>query len=98
AELYVLALEKAPAGTYLIGANGTNPTVREITVAASESIGLQGRVAPEGVAATVERHGVLGEALLLDQQVASTGAQKLGWKPNRPTMIEHLMNKTSDAA
>lgn len=98
AELYVLALEKAPAGTYLIGANETNPTVREITVAASESIGLQGRVAPEGVAATIERLGVLGEALLLDQQVASAGAQQLGWKPSRPTIIEHLANKTGHAA
>lgn len=98
AELYVLALERAPAGTYLIGANGTNPTVREITVAASESIGLQGRAAPEGLAATVERLGVLGEALLLDQQVASTGTEQLGWKPNRPTMIEHLMNRTRHPA
>ncbi|GAA4158605.1 NAD-dependent epimerase/dehydratase family protein [Shinella granuli] len=98
AELYVLALDKAPAGTYLIGANGTNPTAREITIAASEAIGLRGRVAPEGVAATVERLGVLGEALLLDQQVVSTGTQQLGWNPNRPTIIEHLASKTSHAA
>lgn len=98
AELYVLALEKAPAGTYLIGANGTNPTMREITIAASEAIGLQGRVAPEGVAATVERLGVLGEALLLDQQVVSTGAQQLGWNPGRPTIFEHLAGKAYYAA
>ncbi|MBB5704638.1 nucleoside-diphosphate-sugar epimerase [Ochrobactrum daejeonense] len=98
AELYVLALEKAPAGTYLIGANGTNPTVREITIAASEAIGLQGRVVAEGVAATVDRLGVLGEALLLDQQVVSTGTQQLGWKPSRPTIIEHIANRASHAA
>jgi nucleoside-diphosphate-sugar epimerase len=91
AELYVLALEKAPAGTYLIGANGTNPTVGEITIAASEAIGLRVRVVPEGVAATVERLGVLGEALLLDQQVISTGAERLGWSPSRPTIIEHIL-------
>jgi len=95
ANLYVLALEKAPAGTYLIGANPDAPTAREIASAVSTAIGLQGRVEPEGVAATVNRLGVLGEALLLDQQVVSTGAEQLGWRPAQLSIIEHLAETTN---
>lgn len=90
AELYVLAMEKAPAGTYLIGANATAQTAADVTKAASEALGLQGRIAPEGVAASVERLSVLGEALLLDQQAVGTAARDLGWAPRRPSIIEHI--------
>ncbi|GGP55063.1 NAD-dependent epimerase/dehydratase family protein [Saccharothrix coeruleofusca] len=93
AALYVLALEKARAGTYLIGASGVNPTVREITVAASRAAGLDGRVEPEGLAGTVERLGLLGEALLLDQRASGTAARQLGWQPTRPTLLEHLTGR-----
>lgn len=90
AALYVLVLEKAPAGTYLIGASGVNPTVREITVAASRAAGLGGRVEPEGPAGTVERLGLLGEALLLDQRASGAAARQLGWQPTHPTPLEHV--------
>lgn len=79
-----------PAGTYLIGASGINPTVREITTAASVALGLDGRLESKGVASTLDRLGLLGEALLLDQPVVSTGADVIGWRPSRPTMLEHI--------
>ncbi|MEV4567741.1 NAD-dependent epimerase/dehydratase family protein [Nonomuraea sp. NPDC049419] len=91
AALYVRALEKAPAGSYFIGASGVNPTVREITEAVSRAIGLSGRVAPEPVVQTLERLGLLGEALLLDQQATGDAARRtLGWAPEHPTIIEDI--------
>ncbi|SCX29226.1 hopanoid-associated sugar epimerase [Agrobacterium sp. DSM 25558] len=95
AKLYLFALEKAPAGTYLIGANPHAPTALAIASAVSTAIGLQGRVEPEGVAATVKRLGALGEALLLDQKIVSTGAEQLGWRPAQLSIIEHLAETTN---
>ncbi|MEU6181579.1 NAD-dependent epimerase/dehydratase family protein [Streptomyces coeruleorubidus] len=88
AELYVLALEKAPAGSYFFGAGGVNPTVREITEAVSRSVGLAGRVEPEPVVQTLDRLGLLGEALLLDQQASGDTARRvLGWSPEGPSIL-----------
>ncbi|WP_097868722.1 NAD-dependent epimerase/dehydratase family protein [Streptomyces sp. rh34] len=91
AELYVLALEKAPAGSYFLGADGVNPTVREITEAVSRSVGLAGRVEPEPVVRTLDRLGLLGEALLLDQQVSGDAARRvLGWSPQGPSVLDDI--------
>jgi nucleoside-diphosphate-sugar epimerase len=91
AELYTLALEKAPGGAYFLGAGGTNPTVREISVAVSRALGLAGRVAPEPVVQTLDRLGPLGEALLLDQQATGDSARRLlGWEPARPSILEEV--------
>ncbi|SEB30171.1 Nucleoside-diphosphate-sugar epimerase [Streptomyces melanosporofaciens] len=91
AELYVLALEKAPAGSYFIGTSGANPTVREITEAVSRSVGLAGRVEPEPVVQTLDRLGLLGEALLLDQQASGDAARRvLGWSPTGPSVLDDI--------
>lgn len=91
AALYVRALESAPAGSYFIGASGVNPTVREITEAVSRAIGLSGRVAPEPVVQTLERLGLLGEALLLDQQASGDAARQiLGWTTEQPSIIDDI--------
>jgi nucleoside-diphosphate-sugar epimerase len=91
AELYVLAMEKAPAGSYFLGAGGVNPTVREITEAVSRSVGLAGRVEPEPVAQTLDRLGLLGEALLLDQQASGDTARRvLGWSPQGPSILDDI--------
>src|SRR5689334_11029463 len=44
ADLYLLALEKAPAGTLLLGVSGPAYTVREVAAAASRGAGANGRV------------------------------------------------------
>lgn len=97
ADLYVLALEKAPAGSYFLGASGVNPTVREITEAVSQSVGLAGRVEPEPVVQTLDRLGLLGEALLLDQQASGDAARRsLGWSPRRPSILDDIANERLD--
>jgi nucleoside-diphosphate-sugar epimerase len=91
AELYVLALEKAPAGSYFLGAGGENPTAREITEAVSRSLGLGGQVEPEPVRRTLDRLGPLGEALLLDQRASGRKARReLGWSPQGLSILDDI--------
>ncbi|MET9296625.1 NAD-dependent epimerase/dehydratase family protein [Streptomyces sp. NPDC003077] len=91
AALYTLALEKAPAGSYFLGASGVNPTVREITEAVSRSLGLSGHVEPEPVVQTLTRLDLLGEALLLDQQATGDTARRvLGWSPEHPSILDEI--------
>ncbi|RAK25670.1 NAD-dependent epimerase/dehydratase family protein [Actinoplanes lutulentus] len=91
AELYVLALEKAPAGSTFIGVSGVNPTVRELGEAASSRLGLGGRVVAEDPAATVARLGDFGAALLVSQQATGEKARRvLGWAPSRASLVEEI--------
>lgn len=83
ADLYLLALA-APGGTAYIAGSGTNPTVAELAQAAGTD------QEPEGDAATLQRLGPLGEALVLDQQVSGAKAKALGWRPDRATLVEEL--------
>lgn len=88
ADLYLHVLGNAPGGTAYVGANGTNPTVRELGEAV---VGPDGSVV-EG--SGEEAAGRLGEgfagALLLDQQSAGKGARALGWEPTAPSLVELL--------
>ncbi|GLK17574.1 NAD-dependent epimerase/dehydratase family protein [Herbiconiux flava] len=92
AELYVLAFDLAPAGSYYIGASGQNPTVRELGEAAAQAAGLDGRVTPGTVSSAHERLGeAFADALLLDQQATGSSARiDLGWEPNGPSLVEEL--------
>lgn len=84
ADLYALALENAPGGEAYIGANGQNPTVRELGEAVSP------HVTPESDDATLARLGAFGEALLLDQKATGEKARSSGWTPSRPSLVDEL--------
>lgn len=89
ADLYVLALEKAAAGTLLLAASGPAVRVREIAAAAGRTEGVKAQAWPVD-----EARGVLGpfaDALALDQQVSGAKAQRLlGWTPKAPSLMEDL--------
>ena len=93
AALYVLALEHGAAGATYIGANGHNPTVRELGETAAQAAGVAGGVAVEPVEESRSRLGEqLADALLLDQQARGTRARiDLGWEPNGPSLLEELL-------
>jgi nucleoside-diphosphate-sugar epimerase len=89
--LYVLALERAEAGSYYLGVSGSNPTVREIGEAADRGAGGEGRVVGSSDAQTEARLGPLAGALLLDQQSSGARAKtELGWEPTGPTLVDDL--------
>lgn len=91
ADLYVKALEKAPAGTMLLVASGPSMVVREIAEAAASAAGVGGRVESWPLEQARERLGAYADALVLDQQVSGAKAMRLlDWKPQAPTLLEEL--------
>jgi nucleoside-diphosphate-sugar epimerase len=91
ADLYALALEKAPAGTLLLGVNGPSFPVREVAAAASRGAGAGGRTASWPLAEARTKLGAYADALVLDQQASGKRAQELlGWRPHRPSVLEDV--------
>lgn len=92
ADLYLLALERAPAGTLLLAASGPAHPVKDLAAAASRGAGRGGNTAEWAIEdAREELGGAYADALTLDQQASSRRAQELlGWRPHRPGPIEDL--------
>jgi nucleoside-diphosphate-sugar epimerase len=91
ADLYLLALEKAPPGTLLLGVSGPSRRVSEIAVAASRGAGTGGRTVATPLEEARKKMGAYADALALDQQASGRRAQDLlGWKPRHPDVLEEL--------
>jgi len=91
ADLYVRALENAPAGTLLIGAHGPSHRVRDLAEAASNGAGADGRTEAWPLEEARKSLGPFADALTLDQQVSGDKAKRLlGWSPKAPSVLEDL--------
>jgi nucleoside-diphosphate-sugar epimerase len=89
--LYALAVAGAQPGSYFLGVSGSNPTVREIGVAADRGAGGEGRVVGSSNEETEARLGALAAAFDLDQQASGARARaELGWKPTGVSLTEDL--------
>lgn len=84
ADLYVRALERAPAGSLYVAADGPAWEVKQL----AEAAGITEFVPVERARETL---GPMADALILDQRIGSTRAgRELGWKPSRPAVLELL--------
>ena len=91
ADLYVRALEKAPAGTLLIAAHGPSYRVRDLAEAASIGAGAGGRTKSWPLEEARKALGPFADALALDQQVSGNKAERLlGWSPQGPSVLQDL--------
>jgi len=91
ADLYVLALERAPAGTVLIATAEPAIPVRQIAAAASRGAGAGGRTRSWPLEEARRSLGTYADALAMDQQASSARARGLlGWRPHRPSALEDL--------
>lgn len=91
ADLYLLALERAPGGTLLLGVSGPSRRVREVAAAASRGAGAGGRTVAWPLEQAREKLGGYADALVLDQQASGRRAEGLlGWRPHRPDVLEDL--------
>lgn len=87
ADLYVRAIEKAPAGTLLIAAEQRAYRVKEIAAAASSN----GRTDAWPLEEARKTLGAFADALALDQKISSDRALALlGWKPRAAGILEDL--------
>lgn len=91
ADLYLLALERAPAGTLLLAVHGPSRPVRDVAAAASRGAGAGGRTVAWPLEEARQKLGAYADALTLDQQASGRRAQELlGWNPNRPDVLEDI--------
>jgi nucleoside-diphosphate-sugar epimerase len=91
ADLYLLALEKAPAGTLLLAVHGPSHRVQEVAAAASRGAGAGGKTVAWPLERARETLGAYADALVLDQQASGKRAQELlGWRPHRPEVLVDL--------
>jgi nucleoside-diphosphate-sugar epimerase len=91
ADLYLLALEHAPAGSLFLGVNGPSYSVRDVAEAASRGAGTGGRTVAWPLEEARKKLGAYADALVLDQQASGRRAQEtLGWKPHRPDVLQDL--------
>lgn len=92
AELYVLALERAPAGTLLLAVNDDEAhPVAELAAAASRGAGAGGRTESWPLEEARQKLGAYADALVLDQRATARRAKELlGWAPKRPGILEEL--------
>jgi nucleoside-diphosphate-sugar epimerase len=91
ADLYLLALEKAPPGTLLLGVSGPAYPVKDVAAAASRGAGAGGNTAGWPLEEARAKLGLYADALVLDQQATGKRAELLlGWRPHRPNVLEDI--------
>src|SRR5207237_4601172 len=74
ADLYLLALERAPAGSVLLGVAGPSRAVSEVAAAASRGAGAGGRTVAWPLEEARQKLGPYADALVLDQQASGRRA------------------------
>ena len=91
AQLYVLALEKAPPGSVYNASHGPSYRVGEVAEAASIGAGAEGTTESWSLEAARKALGTFADALVLDQQVSGEKARKeLGWSPRAGSVLDDL--------
>src|SRR5579871_357706 len=91
AALYVLALEKAPAGSLYNAAHGPAHRVAEVAEAASIGAGANGKTEAWPLAEARKKLGPFADALALDQQISGEKAcRELGWSPRARSPLDDL--------
>jgi nucleoside-diphosphate-sugar epimerase len=90
--LYILAIEKAPAGAFYFAENGEN-SMREVCQAISRMLGFGGRTESMTVeeAAAEWGEGPANDTMGSDSRVRAKRARaKLGWRPQGVSLIEEI--------
>jgi nucleoside-diphosphate-sugar epimerase len=91
AQLYVLAIEKAAAGSIYNAADDSWLTVREMAEAASFGAGRNGAVTEWPLEEARRQLGAYADALALDSRISSQRAHRdLGWSARATPIIDDL--------
>ena len=89
-DLYLLALEKAPGGSFFFAENG-DASFKEIAEMISRSLGLGGRTISLNVEDVVRQYGDAGRyGVTSNSLVSAVNARKLGWSPKGPSLAEYF--------
>ena len=91
-DLYVLALEKAPAGSFYYAENGSN-SIREVCQVINEVEGFSGPPQTMTIdeASEIWGAGAANYTMGSNSQIKSKRARaELGWAPNSPSLLDDL--------
>ncbi|HEU4648800.1 MAG TPA: NAD-dependent epimerase/dehydratase family protein [Gemmatimonadales bacterium] len=89
ADLYVRALQRAPAGTVLIASTLPSVELRKVAAAAAEAACVGTKLETWPLEQARQELGPFADALALDQQASGDAARKLlGWTPRAPDIVE----------
>ena len=89
-ELYLLALEKAPGGSFFFAENG-DASFKEIAEMISRSLGLGGKTVSVSVEDVVRQYGDAGRyGVTSNSLVRAVNARRLGWSPKAPSLAEYF--------
>jgi nucleoside-diphosphate-sugar epimerase len=99
AELYRLALEKAPAGTLVNAVSEPWPQVRDVMEAISHAVGLNGETFSVTPEEAFQSMGFGARLLMYNMRVSGARAKALlGWQPRQPALIDVLHDGSYVAA
>ncbi|MDU0315286.1 NAD-dependent epimerase/dehydratase family protein [Phycicoccus sp. M110.8] len=91
ADLFVLALQHAPAGSVLHGVTEEGVDTRALAAAAAEAAGVSGTRGWSVDQAADVLGGPFAQALACDQVVSSERTRReLGWQPHRPSAVDDV--------
>lgn len=94
AELYALAIERAPADSIYNGVSNDSAEYGDIVRAAHRMAGGHGNVHTMSVDEARKVMGPFADALALDQRISGAkAARELDWNANRPGILEELSAK-----
>ena len=89
-ELYLLALEKAPGGSFFFAENG-HAFFKKIAEMVSRSLGLGGKTVSVSVEDVVRQYGEAGRyGVTSNSLVSAVNARRLGWSPKAPSLAEYF--------
>jgi len=89
-ELYLLALEKAPGGSFFFAENG-DASFKEIAEMVSRSLGFGGKTVSLSVEDLVRQYGDAGRyGAASNSLVSAVNARRLGWSPKAPSLAEYF--------
>jgi len=92
-ELYLLALERAPGGSFFFAENG-HASFKEIAEMISRSLGLGGKTVSLSVEDVVRQYGDAGRyGVASNSLVNAVNARRLGWSPKAPSLAEYFENQ-----
>ncbi|MFZ0861636.1 MAG: NAD-dependent epimerase/dehydratase family protein [Candidatus Sulfotelmatobacter sp.] len=88
-ELYLLALEKAPGGSFFFAENG-DASFKEIAEMISRSLGL-GKTVSLSAEDLVRQHGDAARyGITSNSLISAVNARRLGWTPKAPSLAEYF--------
>jgi len=89
-ELYMLAMDKAPGGSFFFAENG-DASFKEIAEMISRSLGFEGITVSLSVEDVVRQYGDAGRyGVASNSRVSAVNARRLGWTPKAPSLAEYL--------